>query len=591
MSSSTGQARPRVLTRMRNRPSSRRRFFGVRLYLALAFAAVALITAGLAYLLVSDTGEQAANQELTELAVGRTVRLAGELGVRRERAAETTLSGITEEGYSAWVFDSRGRLVTDRVAQDVPLSMVRGHRRAVGAGLAGRPSPYVDERAGAVSIVAASIFRDGTLDGAVLTRSLRSPEVQQAIEAVRSDRVTALAIAVLLAVLVSFLIASAITSRVKRLADSAARLTEGRLDEPLEGTGGRDEITDLGRSLETMREALRGTFGALRSERDRLTAIFDALGDAVMVVNPADGEIRFSNASAGNLITQDGKAIEALVPWLRRAAHRGSAEHGALRVGDRVYSLNAREVPAEGAVLAVVRDRTEELRREVAEREFVSNAAHELRNPIAGISGAIEVLRSGAKDDPDAREHFLVRLSEDAERISRLTESLLTLARMEAVGEGGSDALDVAIAVEDAAHATAAPEGVRVELDVEGELAAQGDRVLLRQVLIGLLQNAFKNTPAPGEVAVRARREDSEVVIEVADTGTGIAPEELDRIFERFYRGSGSLEQEGFGLGLSIAKRMVDVMGGRIGVESAEGEGSTFWVRLPAAKPAATPVA
>jgi signal transduction histidine kinase len=572
-----------------NRPSSRRRPYGVRLYLAFAFAAVALITAGLAYLLVSDTAERAADEELAELAVGRTVRLAGELGVRRQRDAETTLAGITEEGYSAWVFNDNGKLVTERVAQDVSLSEVRGHRRAVNAALMGRQ--YVDDRPDAISVVAVSIFRNATIDGAVLARTRRSPELQQAIEAVRGDRLTALAIAVMVAVIISFLIASAITSRVKRLADSAARLTEGRLDEPLEGTGGRDEITDLGRSLETMREALRGTFGALRSERDRLSAIFEALGEAVMVVDPDDGEIRFSNPSAEALVSPEGKAIQPLMPWLRRAAHRGSAQQDALRVGERVYSLNVREVPAEGAVLAVVRDRTEELRREVAEREFVSNAAHELRNPIAGISGSIEVLRSGAKDDPAAREHFLARLSEDADRISRLTESLLTLARMEAVGEGGSEALDVAIAVEEAIQALTAPEGLRVEIDVEGELAAQGDRVLLRQVLIGLLQNAFKNTPPPGEVVVKARRADSEVLIEVSDSGSGIAPEEVDRIFERFYRGSGSLEQEGFGLGLSIAKRMVDVMGGRIGVESEEGAGSTFWVRLPAAKPVATPVA
>ena len=99
------------------------------------------------------------------------------------------------------------------------------------------------------------------------------------------------------AVLVSFLIASAITSRVKRLAESAARISEGELDEPLEGAGGRDEITDLGRALETMRGALRQTFSALREERDRLSAIFEALSDAVMVVQP-DGEVRFSNAAA-----------------------------------------------------------------------------------------------------------------------------------------------------------------------------------------------------------------------------------------------------------------------------------------------------
>ncbi len=183
-------------------------------------------------------------------------------------------------------------------------------------------------------------------------------------------------------------------------------------------------------------------------------------------------------------------------------------------------------------------------------------------------------------------------MQEDAERISRLTESLLTLARMEAVGEGGAEALDVNLVIEEAAEAVAAPEGVEVTLEPEAGLAAQADRVLLRQVLIGLLTNAFKNTPAPGTVIMRSMRGlVGEVRIEVIDSGTGIAPEEVDRIFERFYRGSGSLEQEGFGLGLSIARRMVDVMGGQIGVESIEGGGSTFWVRLRAAQPAKTPVA
>ena len=544
--------------------SVRRRPFGVRLYLAVAFAAVALITAGLAYLLVSDTGQQAADEDLSELAVGRTVGLADEIGNRPPRAAAATIAGVAEQGYSAWVFDTEGGLTTANISQGVELLEIPGARRAVQAALMG--SRYIDKLPGGVTVVAVPIFRNAAIEGAILGRSVRAPEVQEAIESLRGDRLAALAAAVAVAVLVSFLIASAITSRVKRLAESAARISEGELDEPLEGAGGRDEITDLGRALETMRGALRQTFSALREERDRLSAIFEALSDAVMVVQP-DGEVRFSNAAARELIRADGKAIAPLVPWLRRAARRAVAENDALRVGDRVYSLNARELPAEGAVLAVVRDRTEELRREVAEREFVSNAAHELRNPIAGISGAIEVLRAGAKDDPEAREHFLVRLSEDAERISRLTESLLTLARMEAVGEGGTEALDVTLVVEEATEAVAAPEGVEVEMNVRADLAAQGDRVLLRQVLIGLLTNAFKNTAAPGKVIVRAMPAlGSGVRIEVIDTGSGIAPEEIDRIFESFYRGSGSLETEGFGLGLSIARRMVDVMGGEIGV-------------------------
>jgi signal transduction histidine kinase len=94
-----------------------------------------------------------------------------------------------------------------------------------------------------------------------------------------------------------------------------------------------------------------------------------------------------------------------------RASELGFAAHPALRIGDRAYALNARSLPDERAVLAVLRDRTDELRRELAEADFVSNAAHELRNPLAGISGAIEVLQSGAKNDPRDRDHFLSRLA------------------------------------------------------------------------------------------------------------------------------------------------------------------------------------
>jgi signal transduction histidine kinase len=239
----------------------------------------------------------------------------------------------------------------------------------------------------------------------------------------------------------------------------------------------------------------------------------------------------------------------------------------------------------------VVWDRTEELRREQAEREFVSNAAHELRNPLAGISGSIEVLQSGAKDDPEALDHFLRRLSEDAERMNMLMQSLLTLARVEALPEGEAERVDVAIAAEEAVETVSAQEGVQVKVEVESGLAAEGDPTLLRQVLVGLLSNAVRHTPAPGTVIVRGRRAGGEALIEVVDTGSGIPREDMERVFERFYRSSGSRPHEGFGLGLAIAKRMVEVMGGTIGAASEEGHGSVFWVRLAAAESVVTPVA
>jgi signal transduction histidine kinase len=389
---------------------------------------------------------------------------------------------------------------------------------------------------------------------------------------------------------VGFLASSLIAFRVRRLARVAEQMAAGRFDAALP-PGGGDEIGDLTRSLDAMRQELRKTFSMLATERDRLAAIFDGLTEAVIVAGE-EGEVRFANPAAGRLV-RNGQPAAALVPALRRAAERGSAEIPVLSIADHVYGVQARRVPAEHAVLLVVRDRTDELKREEAEREFVSNAAHELRNPLAGIMGGIEVLRGGAKNDPETRDRFLARLADDAERMTRLTQSLLTLARVEAEGQRDpAQVVDVSLAAEEALEAVEAPEGVELNAEIETDLVAEGEPVLLRQVMIGLLTNACTNTPPPGTVTLRASRGDqSTVTIEVQDTGKGIPAEEQDRVFERFYRGSSTLEGEGFGLGLSIAKRMVDVMGGEIGLQSKPGAGSTFWVRLRAAKPTPTPVA
>ncbi|HEU4706774.1 MAG TPA: ATP-binding protein [Solirubrobacterales bacterium] len=404
------------------------------------------------------------------------------------------------------------------------------------------------------------------------------------------DKPQALIAAVAIGILAGFLIALTISHRVVSLARAAGEMAGGSFDAPLR-TSGADEIADLARALDSMRASLKESFGVLTADRNKLTAIFDGLTDAVMVVD-YEGPVRFSNSAASRLLDDSGQPPEVVLPQLHRASEVGFSAHPALRIGDRAYALSARSLPDERAVLAVLRDRTDELRRELVEADFVSNAAHELRNPLAGISSAIEVLQAGAKDDPRDRDHFLRRLGEDAERMNRLTQSLLTLARVESRGAAESETVDVPLAVRDVVAACEAPPHVELVIDVEADLCAIGDPTLLRQVMIGLLTNAFKNTPPPGTVTVRGRHDgEAEVILEVIDTGTGIPEGELERIFERFYRRTESRKQEGFGLGLAIAQRMVDVMGGRIGVESAEGEGSTFWVRLPVANPSPTPVA
>jgi signal transduction histidine kinase len=575
----------------RGLPGTRgRRRLGVRLWLGLAFAGVGVITALSVYLFVSDRTGEAISERETEIAVRRTETLGNRLGIRFPNTTRNRIERSEGESFSAWAFDRRGRLLSQIVSSGISVSDVPLREEALSATLEGEVFQRGLE--GGATIAAAPIRSGGKVVGAVLAEASRPVTLDRSLDALQRDRLATVLIAVGVALMIGFVVASLITTRLKRLADSAAAIAEGRLDVPVAVPRGRDEIGDLGRSFERMRVALRDTFDALSSERDRLSAIFAALDDAVMVVSSEDGQVRFSNPAAEPLVVGGGVVTDQLRPWLRRAAQRGAVAQDGLRIGDRVYALDARELPAEQAVLAVVRDRTEELRREIAEREFVSNAAHELRNPIAGISGAVEVLRSGAKDDPEARDHFLERLQHDAERVSRLTQSLLTLARMEAVGEGEAEVVSVELAADEAAAAIPIPAGIEFRLEVEPGLAASGDPVLVRQVLIGLLTNAFKNTPAPGAVTLRGRRQGREdAVIEVEDTGAGIPPDELDRVFDRFYRGSGQLEREGFGLGLSIAKRMVDVMGGEIGVDSEVAQGSTFWIKLPLATPSPTPVA
>lgn len=574
----------------RRRPAKppRRRHVGMRVWLAAGFTLVCFLTAGILYSFITDRSQDVLKDRSTELAVGRTLRLAERL--REENVdPQVELKSSQGEGYSAWYFDLDGNLIAPENASESRFSEDGVDREALEATLRNE-RPVRELRGGEVTVVGIPVYEDGAINGVVIGR-FSSPEVlRSALDKLRSESLRAALVAILIGTLVGVGIASIIAGRLKRLAAKADDLASGNFDVRLPVLG-RDEIGDLARSLDSMRASLKESFGVLTADRDKLAAIFDGLGDAVMVIGD-NGAVRFHNAAANALMEPGGRAPEPMLISVKRAAAEGFAAHPALRIGDRAYALQARALPDENVVLVVVRDRTDEMRKEFAERDFVSNAAHELRNPLAGISGAIEVLQSGAKDDPPARDHFLNRLSADAERMSRLTQSLLTLARVEALGTGEVEVVDIAAAVKDVEAAVEIPVGLELKSDVEPDLAAKGDPTLLRQVLIGLVTNACKNTPAPGSVIIRGRRiGESEMLLEVIDTGTGIPQAEIERVFERFYRRSETRRQEGFGLGLAIARRMADVMGGEMGANSVEGEGSTFWVRLPLIDQSETPVA
>ncbi|MGH3055552.1 MAG: sensor histidine kinase, partial [Gaiellaceae bacterium] len=232
--------------------------------------------------------------------------------------------------------------------------------------------------------------------------------------------------------------------------------------------------------------------------------------------------------------------------------------------------------------LLVVDDLTEQERRELAEREFVSNAAHELRTPLTTIIGAVEVLQAGAKEDPAERDRFLGHIEREAGRLARLARAMLTLARAHSGQEQPRvEAVELAPLLRDVAAGLHPHAGVAVDVEAADGLAVDANRDLLEQALRNLADNAAKYT-AHGSVALRAYRDGNTVTVEVEDSGPGMSPEVQRHVFDRFYRGE--RDEHGFGLGLAIVRESVRTLGGRIQLDSAPGEGTVFRILLTPAR-------
>jgi signal transduction histidine kinase len=237
---------------------------------------------------------------------------------------------------------------------------------------------------------------------------------------------------------------------------------------------------------------------------------------------------------------------------------------------------------AEGDEPAIlfIEDVTSQRRRERPMREFVRNAAHQLRTPLTGIATAVEVLQSGAKDDPDSRDRFLAHIAQHTERLTRLIRGLLVLARAQSGDAVRLELVQLRPLLElIAATADPAP-GVKVETACPESLAALGERDLVHEAVSALVENAVRHT-REGCVRLSASHADDKVVVEVADTGVGVLPEHRDRIFEPFYRVAD--DGKGFGLGLAIAAQAVDAMGGELLVVDNPEAGTIFAIKLRSA--------
>jgi two-component system phosphate regulon sensor histidine kinase PhoR len=238
--------------------------------------------------------------------------------------------------------------------------------------------------------------------------------------------------------------------------------------------------------------------------------------------------------------------------------------------------------------LLLFEDVTELRRLETIRKDFVSNVSHELRTPLTSIKALTESLRAGALDEPEMARRFLGHIETEVDALSELVSELLELARIESqqvpLQRSPSDACEILQRGAERLRLQAERAGLDLRIDCRPGLPlVMADAPRLEQVLVNLIHNAVKFTPRGGAVTAAAVAKGDAVEFSVADTGVGISADNLQRVFERFYKTDPARNRSGTGLGLAIAKHLVEAHDGQIGVESKEGKVSRFFFTVPAA--------
>ncbi|MCB1033747.1 MAG: hypothetical protein KDD47_07930 [Acidobacteria bacterium] len=331
----------------------------------------------------------------------------------------------------------------------------------------------------------------------------------------------------------------------------------------------------------------------LRSERDVLQEVLDQIPEGVAVVG-ADGKVRLSNEAFRSHLPPTG-VPEALLRELAEAAlEESETARRDLEWGPpdlRQLALSASKLPSGGGVLVLAQDVTEAMRLAGARRDLVANVSHELKTPLTAIRGYAETLQDSALARPETARRFVAQILGQCERLEALLGDLLTLSKMESRSPEAEEPERVNLgglvqSVVEVLDSRARAKEVRLEVAVEDPApSVSGDAVELERMLLNLLENAIKYNRQGGEVRLGLRSVGQAAVLEVRDSGIGIPPEALERIFERFYRvDKGRARDEGgTGLGLAIVKHAARRHGGKVEVESTLGKGSTFRVHLPLA--------
>ena len=567
-----------------------------------ALAALAGLLAGIVLLAIAAPGlADRHDAETLEAWLGSEARLAGDLARDGFRARDpNVLDPLAHRiggsaGVRVTLIDPAGAVLgesdEDRTTMDNHAS-----RPEVAAALAGSDGSAIRFSATVQRdlLYVAVPVRDGGQIIGVARTALPVTTLESFASRLGGSIALAGALATAVALAVVVLLARAITGPIGALTRSAETVAGGgsaRFE-----AGGPDETRRLGDALRTMSDRITGERHHAESERDRLAVLIDELGDAIVIAG-ADGEIERANRAANELlgavagrrlmdVVRDHEVIDAIA---RARTDADSVAHVERTEPPRFQRVVARRL-ADGELLLVVQDLTNLRRLQTVRRDFVANVSHELRTPLAALKAMAETLEAGAIDDRDAARDFVRRMGTEIDDLARLVEELLLIGRLESGQPVVTPTVVSAATLLDGVRERLGPlaERAQVKLLVDQPERAPmvvADPERIGQVFANLVHNATKHTPTGGEIRLSAAPDGKVVLFTVRDTGDGIAAADVDRVFERFYKSDRSRADGGSGLGLSIAKHIVEAHGGVIRATSAgPGRGATFTFTLPSAE-------
>jgi two-component system phosphate regulon sensor histidine kinase PhoR len=584
-----------------------------QLKLMAALSGLILLVVGVSGFLAERSLRQ---REMAHIARSLEERAALVRELVRESSAEAgdmkALDAIADRSQPAaearvTLIDRQGTVLGD---SDVPLSKLpavenHGGRPEVREALAGR--------VGTSTRHSATVGRDlfylaipmDTERGVIVRLAVDLSNVETAVSELRRKLLVAGGIGLVAAVAFSYLLTWLTLRPLREMRSVAASIAGGNLDHRL-AVRPFDEIGDISKAINEMADQIRQRLDEVSREKDQLQAVLNGMVEGVLVIG-ADGRILLMNQRMREFFDVPGEAIDrapievirdaAVDELLAEAARTGDpVSRKITRAGEdrRTFRVQAVGFPSDGkrriGTVAVFHDITEVVRLETVRRDFVANASHELRTPVAAIRGFAETLLSNdALSDGDRRSYLEV-IERHSIRLVSLVADLLELSKIEdPEGDFTPTRVDVgAVAEAVVRDARARIEGrdLAVELRASPGAAAWASRQDVERSLANLVDNALKYTDDGGRIDVSVDSEGNRVRVQVADTGIGISPSNQARIFERFYRVDTSRSRAlgGTGLGLSIVKNLVQRMGGEVCVESELGKGSTFTFWLPAAQ-------